>query len=97
MAIRLRLEPVKSYDYENQRFDDSQRRCPRRRQAAVLLFACKANISLEAAPGLVHRRAAVGVGTLRNGADCRPTGPRAPVAQLLNLALPAQITVDASS
>jgi hypothetical protein len=75
---------VISDDYENQRFYNQQSGRPKHRPAPVL-FVSKANISLEAAPGLGSRLAAVGVGPLYNRADCRSTDPRAPVAQSLNL------------
>jgi hypothetical protein len=74
-----------THDDEKRRYDAWQTSRLRHRETAILLTASKANISLEVASGLVRRRAAVGVGTLHNRADRRPTDPHAPVAQSLNL------------
>jgi hypothetical protein len=73
-----------SHDEKNWHSDARQTSRLWHRRTSLFLAACKANISLEVAPGLVHRRAAVGVGILRDMADGRTADPHASVAQALN-------------
>lgn len=72
------------HDKDKQLSDAQQTRRLWHSRTDLLLTASKANISFQVAPGLGLRRAAVGVGTVRNRADCCSADPYAPIAQSLN-------------
>ena len=81
-----------THEEENGCSDAQQTSRPWHRRTALCLAPSKYNVAIEAATRLVHRRAPVGVGPLRNRADRPSTGSRAPVAQSLNFLVSPSIS-----